>query len=48
MSKDRLNDLAVLHIHRDLFEKINIDKVINSFIEKNNLRSQTFAKVTLN
>jgi hypothetical protein len=40
-AQTRLNDIAVLHVHKE--EQINIDDVANKFINKTKVRKNTFA-----
>jgi hypothetical protein len=42
MGQKRLNNVAVLHIHRDLTELIDTDAIANQFIEKTAVRRSTF------
>jgi len=41
MSQNRLNDMAILHVHRN--ENVDIEIVANSFINKTKIRQNTFA-----
>lgn len=41
MSQNRLNDMAILHVHRN--ENVDIEIVANSFINKKKIRQNTFA-----
>ena len=42
MTQNRLNDLAILHIHKDLSKNIDINSIANDFINVNNIRRNTF------
>lgn len=44
MTQSRLNDLLVLHIHRDLTDKLNLIDVANEFIFGHEHRQQIFGK----
>lgn len=46
IKQDRLNDISILHIYKELCSEINIGHILNKFIQKLNIRRQTFA--TLN
>ncbi|XP_022171754.1 uncharacterized protein LOC111034727 [Myzus persicae] len=41
MSQTRLNDIAILHLHRD--EEINVETVANQFIDISKVRKNTFS-----
>uniref|UniRef100_A0A2S2PFM3 Zinc finger MYM-type protein 1 n=1 Tax=Schizaphis graminum TaxID=13262 RepID=A0A2S2PFM3_SCHGA len=41
MTQNRLNDIAILHVHRN--EEVDIEKVANTFINKAKVRQNTFA-----
>lgn len=43
MLQDRLNDISILNIYSDIANDIDNDSLLNKFIEKHNLRLQTFA-----
>lgn len=43
MSQDRLNNTSTLHVYSDLTDDLNIDRLLDEFILKNNLRQQTFS-----
>lgn len=43
MGQKRLNNLAVLHAHRDVLDELDIRPVINDFIFSNPVRQSTFA-----
>ncbi|KAG8179650.1 hypothetical protein JTE90_017791 [Oedothorax gibbosus] len=43
MGQKRLNNLAVLHAHRDVLDELDIRPVINDFIFTNSVRRSTFA-----
>lgn len=43
MLQDRLNSIAILHIYRDMTDKIDLQKLLNEFILKNAKRSAVFA-----
>lgn len=40
LSQKRLNNIAVLHCHRE--QTVNLEEICNSFIEKNEIRRSTF------
>ena len=35
MNDDRINDLALMNIHRDILETVKPTKVLKAFIDKN-------------
>jgi len=41
MTQNRLNDIALLHVHRN--EDVDIEKVANTFINKAKVRQNTFS-----
>ncbi|XP_018363748.1 PREDICTED: uncharacterized protein LOC108761630 [Trachymyrmex cornetzi] len=43
MLQQRMNSIAILHVHREIAEKIDIDKLLNDFISKNKNRRSTFS-----
>lgn len=43
MSQERLNHVAVLHVHKDLTDNINLHELCNDFISRNDMRRKTFA-----
>lgn len=43
---ERLNHLSILHVHRNITHKINIEALMDEFILKNNYRKTTFALST--
>lgn len=43
MLQDRLNDIALIHIHQDMAEELDLDLLMNEFINLNNRRKVTFA-----
>lgn len=43
MGQKRLNNLAVLHAHRDVLDEMDVRPVINDFINSNPVRRSTFA-----
>ena len=44
MAEDRLNDLTILNIYRDILNAIiDLEKVMNVFIQENELHLTTFA-----
>ena len=48
MGDDRLEHLMVLHIHRDLTDKLNLVEIANEFVGKNERRRQIFGTFTAN
>jgi len=40
MTQNRLNDIALLHVHRN--EDIDIEQIANSFINSSKIRQNTF------
>ncbi|XP_039279145.1 zinc finger MYM-type protein 1-like [Nilaparvata lugens] len=45
MGQKRLNNLAVLHAHRDVLDEVHLSTVMNEFISSNELRRHTFSMV---
>lgn len=45
MGQKRLNNLAVLHAHRDVLDEVDLRTVINEFISSNEVRRYTFSMV---
>lgn len=43
MTQKRLNSLATLFTHSDLLDMLDIEKLMNLLIKKNNIRAATFA-----
>ena len=35
MSAERLNNLLILHIHKDFTDRLNMQEVANEFVNKN-------------
>lgn len=48
IGQSRLNDVAIIHIHKEIAEKIDLDEIANQFILVNNLRKNTFSTVIAN
>ena len=44
MTQERLNHLAILNVHRDKLDEINIEDVLEEFISRNNSRRTVFGK----
>lgn len=42
MTQKRLNSIAISYIHQDILNTLNIDKFLNEFISRNDLRRKTF------
>jgi len=42
MTQERLNDLAMIALERDMLEKINYERIIEDFISKNAQRIKFF------
>jgi len=42
MRQERLNSLMIIHVHKDLTDKINIREICNDFISKGERRHQVF------
>lgn len=42
MTQERLNDLSILHIHKDMTMNIDINEIANQFIKKTEVRRNTF------
>ena len=42
MTQERLNDLAMIALERDMLEKINYERIIEDFISKNAQRMKFF------
>lgn len=42
MCQERLNSLMVIHVHKDLTDKINIHEICNEFVSKGERRHQVF------
>lgn len=45
MLQDRLNNIAILHVHWPLTEALDLQDLINDFIKKNQKRAVTFARI---
>jgi len=45
MSQQRLNHLAVLHVHRDRIDSIDIDAIAREFVAKSENRLATFGRI---
>ena len=45
MSQQRLNHLAVLHVHRDRLYSIDIDVIAREFVAKSENRLATFGRI---
>ena len=45
MSQQRLNHVAVLHLHRERLDGIDIDVVAREFVEKSLNRLATFGRI---
>lgn len=45
MLQDMLNHYAILYIYRDRVENLDLDKLMNKFILKNQQRKNTFAVI---
>lgn len=43
MAQERLNDIAILATYKDMAENINMDEVMDLFINRNSMRKATFA-----
>ena len=48
MGDNRLQNLMVLHIHRDLTDKLNLVEIANEFVGKNERRGRIFGTFTAN
>jgi len=46
VSQTQLNDISILHVHRD--EEINLETVANQFINNSKVRKNTFSIKKLN
>ena len=44
MGQDRLNNLMVLHVHKELTDEIELSEVGNDFISKCPRRQEVFGK----
>ena len=42
MLQNRLNSIAIIHMFKEEIEEIDLDELINEFINKNNIRRATF------
>lgn len=42
MTQERLNHIAVLHVHKSLCAELNLDAIANDFIERCSVRRNTF------
>ena len=42
MSQERLNAVALMHVHKDVVEKIQIDELLDDFILRSTVRKNTF------
>ena len=43
MLRDRINNIAILHIYHDMIDKVDIEKLLDKFITQNSERSTVFA-----
>ena len=43
MLRDRINNIAILHIYHDMIDKLDIEKLLDKFITQNSERSTVFA-----
>lgn len=48
MGQSRLNNIAILHVHRDVTGKIDLDELLNRYISRNAIRKSTFSIVHRN
>ena len=46
MTQTRLNSAAVLHVHRDMSEALNLSDIADEFITRAAVRQNTFATST--
>lgn len=44
MSQERLNHVAILHVHKELTDQLDLSAVCNDFIDANEMRRTVFAK----
>lgn len=42
MTQKRVNDVPILHVHKQLHQNIDINKIVNEFINVNQTRRNTF------
>ena len=42
MSQERLNSLMILHVHKELTDKIDLNSVANKFVSKSERRLHVF------
>lgn len=43
MLLEKLNNLCYLNIHQNIINNLNVNILFNKFMEKHNLKKQTFA-----
>jgi hypothetical protein len=48
MGQDRLNYVAILHIHRKCTDKLDLEKLLREFVQRNDFRRQVFGQGTCN
>ena len=44
MRQDRLNDLMLLHVHKDITDNLNVKEVINCYVKDSEHRLRIFGK----
>ena len=44
MTQSRLNHLMILHYHQDKTDELSLTSVANEYIDRNEVRKNTFAK----
>ena len=44
MGQDRLNDLMLLHVHKDITDNLNVKEVINCYVKDSEHRLRFFGK----
>lgn len=42
-TQQKTNDLAILHVHRDIINNVDLDEIVDEFISRNPIRRKTFA-----
>ena len=45
MTQERLNSVAVCHIHQDLLNRIDMDAVMHDFVSRSEIRKNIFGNI---
>ena len=43
MSQERLNHIAILHVHRELTDQLDLNEICNDFVQRNDQRGNVSA-----